>query len=74
MSRIVNEDDVDVGVIHAVLTRGELDAARIAAMALVNKLQPLMKPLREGDRFPAIMKAAKLIRDALDDAEDLYDD
>lgn len=72
MSRIVNEDDVDVGVIHAVMTRGELDAARVAARTLVNKLQPLLTPLGEGDAFPVIVRAARLVRDALEDAEDLY--
>lgn len=72
MSRHINEDDIDVGVIHAVMTRGELDAARVAAEALVNKLRPLLMHQNAGDRFPEVVKAARLVRDALDDAEDLH--
>jgi len=73
MARIVREDDVDVGVIHAVMSESALNAARGEARSLINRLRPLVDAEEEaGNPFPAIVKALHLVSEALEDAADLY--
>jgi hypothetical protein len=74
MSRIVNEDDVDVCVLHALLSDNELDAARGEARSLLNRLRPLVKVYEAdmaNEQFPAVVKAMRIVSDALEDAADL---
>jgi hypothetical protein len=74
MSRIVNEDDVDVCVLHALLSDNELDAARGEARSLLNRLRPLVKVYEAdpaNEPFPAVVKAMRIVSDALEEAADL---